>query len=82
MTKKTLVIILGMLVCLSSGVMAQKVVWVSDNQTGAFGAPTVNDQGFLDVLTAAGYTVTRELQTVREPRTDGGHERPALKRRI
>src|SRR5512145_1713390 len=64
MTKKTLMIILGAIICLSSDAMAQrKISWVSNTQTGAFGAPTNNDKGFVDVLTAAGYAVTREQTT-------------------
>jgi hypothetical protein len=67
MTKKTLVMILGMLACLSSGAMAQKIVFVSSSNTGAGltegGVAVNNDQGFVNVLTAAGYTVTREVVT-------------------
>jgi hypothetical protein len=63
MTKKTLVIILGVLACFSSGAMAaQTIVWVSNNTITGI-PPAINDQGFLDVLTAAGYTVTREVIT-------------------
>ena len=68
MTKRTLVMILGMLACLSSGAMAQKIVFVSNNRAGAGltegGVAVNNDQGFVNVLTAAGYTVTRELGTL------------------
>jgi hypothetical protein len=68
MTKRTLMMILGMLACLSSGAMAQRtIVWVSSTNTGTFGGTTNNDQGFVDVLTAAGFTVTREFFNAATP---------------
>lgn len=59
MKKQTLLLCLGALVTLSPLSRAANIVWVSDQIVDTAGV--LPDQGFINLLTAAGHTVTRAL---------------------